>query len=298
MDDPRLSLAVKKYADRCLKFDLNATVAIVGEPGSGKSSLAVRIGELLNEKYGFKFDADHIFFDLVEFLESTHEKNSVLIVDEAGVQLFSRNFMTDINKIISYITQTYRFKNSVVILTQPHLRFLDKVARTMISHIWRTEAIVTKGGEAIRVATAYRAKTNFVSDNITIDVDTFTNDRGGVVMMKNITWDLPSEGIWREYLRKKEKYWDAWRKKWAKDLRKALGIKENNRKNVYTAVKEALEQHPEWEDVLFSPTSWSQERARVINKIAQHYGYHPNTIRRAIKNIKQGAIEMNKLLSP
>ncbi len=293
MADNRLYLVVSRYARNCKDFDLNAIIAIVGEPGSGKSSLALRIAEILRDKYDFKFSIDNVYFNLLDFLNAVSEKHSVHILDEAGVQLYSRNYMSEINKTINYVTQTFRFKNSVVIFTLPHLRFLDKTTRTLITHIWRTEAVV-KNGKVMRRATAFRVKTNYVTDTVQIVVDTF-RENGKIETLAHVTWPMPSQNTWEAYIRKKEMYWSRWAKQWEKSLAKAMGVKRNKEKNVFDVIKEVLAQRPDWEEILFDPNPWSKERARVVEKIAQRYGYHPDYIRSAIRQIRNNTIKFNDI---
>lgn len=293
MADNRLYLAVSRYARNCKDFDLNAIVAVVGEPGSGKSSLALRIAEILRDRYGFKFCIDNVYFNLLDFLNAVSEKHSVHILDEAGVQLYSRNYMSEINKTINYVTQTFRFKNSVVIFTLPHLRFLDKTARTLITHIWRTEAVV-KNGQVKRYATAFRVKTNYVTDAVQIVVDTY-REKGKIETLAHVTWDMPSRRLWEAYVWKKEEYWNRWAKQWKKSLAEVMNVKRNKGKNVFDVIREVFTQRPDWEEILLDPSPWSGERAKIIMKIAQRYGYHPNYIRNAIKQIRNNAIKFNNI---
>lgn len=281
LEPPHFFFAVKELADRCLKYDLNAIVIIVGEQGSGKSSLALRMGEMLRE-HGLKFNIDSVYFDIKDFIENAGEERTVSILEEAGVQAYSRNFMTEVNKTLSYISQTVRFKNSVTIMTLPHLKLIDKNQRMLATHVWRTEAVILPDGSLVRVASAFRPHTNYISDTIKL-VPVTIKARGGVsatrIPVANVRWKMPERELWEQYLQKKAEYWEKWRKKWT---RKVSGP----RTPIKVKVKEYLEKNPDVKKVLLDPTRpRSYERAKIIHQLAKEFGAHPEHIRKVVKSL-------------
>jgi len=209
-----LKIACAQYADR-VKGDLNTIVGIVGGPGSGKSSLAQTMAEILRDNYKFKFSVDNIFFEPADFLDAISMRKSVVILDEAGVAINARLFMTELNQAISFATQTARFKNNVLIFNAPHINFIDKAVRTLIMHVWRTMARKEKG-VWIREAKPYQVYTNFVSERISIKPAKFVKN-GEAFEYPWIRFPKPSEELWRVYSKRKEEWWEKAKEEW-KDM--------------------------------------------------------------------------------
>ena len=209
-----INYAAASYADR-VKGDLNVIVGIVGGPGTGKSSLAQTLAEILRDDYGFKFDVDKIFFEPADFLDAISMRRSVVILDEAGVAINARLFMTQLNQAISFATQTSRFKNNVLIFIAPHVNFIDKAVRTLLMHIWRTMEI-KEDGVWTRVAKPYTVVTNFVSDRVSVKPATYMVD-DEVFEYPWMHFRRPSEELWTEYLKRKEEWWEKAKQEW-KDM--------------------------------------------------------------------------------
>lgn len=283
LEPPHFFFAVKELADRCLKYDLNALVIIVGEQGAGKSSLSLRMAEMLRE-WGLAFKPERdIFFDIKEFVREAGEEKRVYILEEAGVHLYSRNFMTKVNKVLSYITQTIRFKNSVTIMNLPHLKLIDKNQRMLMTHVWRTEAIILRDGSLIRVASAFRPKVDYITDRVGLKPLTIhSKARDTWIPVQNVRWKMPEKETWDLYIQLKRQYWEEWRKKWA-------GESENERKpTVKELIAKELQEDPDLAELLLDPTKrWSRTRASKIEELARKYGAHPRYISTVLSSLRR-----------
>ncbi len=270
-----LHMICKGYADRATKFDLNAMVAITGEMGTGKSSLALRMAEILSDEYGLKFKGVRdIYFDLEDLkAELVSAKHRVMIVDEAGVQLYSRDFAKEANKEIVKIAQMLRFRNSVIIWTLPHFGFLDKGVRLLIHHVWRTEKHFmknpeTKNIELIRVAKPYVVVTDFINPKSLRIEPASVKIRGQYIEVPWMRWKMPRKKLWEEYQKKKEQFW--------KDK---LGEGARKYKNAGEAIKAWLNEHPDDAKVLLDPKyKGTRKRGDVVRRIAKSLGYSEKTI--------------------
>lgn len=109
----------------------NALVAIFGDPGTGKSYTAISLAERVDDK----FNIDKVVFTAQEFLEVIDkcDRGEVIIFDEAGVGVPAREWQSVQNKLISYVLQTFRYKNLCVIFTTPHVSYIDKQVRLLIN---------------------------------------------------------------------------------------------------------------------------------------------------------------------
>jgi hypothetical protein len=80
---------------------------------------------------------DDVAFDLSEILarikyhEDNNEKWAWIIFDEAGLEIFARNFMDDINKVMSYVMQSFRHTKINLVTVVPHPDMVDLHVRTM-----------------------------------------------------------------------------------------------------------------------------------------------------------------------
>lgn len=113
----------------------NWMVLIQGETGIGKSYVALRLGEIIDKN----FSVDNVVFTPAEFsklLEAgTLKPGSVIIFDEAGVGMSSKEWATRSNKLISNITQTFRTNRLIVLFTLPSGRYLDSSIRNIFHAI-------------------------------------------------------------------------------------------------------------------------------------------------------------------
>jgi hypothetical protein len=117
---------------------INSIMLILGPRGIGKTYLAMKVAETLSEKmHGRKFTVDDVAFDLSEILsrikyhEDNNEKWAWILFDEAGLEIFARNFMDDINKVMSYVMQSFRSTKVNLIVCVPHPDMVDLHVRNM-----------------------------------------------------------------------------------------------------------------------------------------------------------------------
>lgn len=108
----------------------NYMILIQGETGCGKSYVALRLGEIIDKN----FSIDNVVFTPQAFsalFDGKLKPGSVVIFDEAGVGMSSKEWATRSNKLISNITQTFRTNRHVVIFTLPSGRYLDSSIRNI-----------------------------------------------------------------------------------------------------------------------------------------------------------------------
>jgi hypothetical protein len=110
------------------KRNLNFLTLVVGPVGSGKSWACLKFAELLDPS----FSEDRIVFDPRRFAEMVAhpekyalKKGSVIIFEEAGVNMNAREFQSVKNKLVSSIAQTFRHQNLIVFFNSPNQKFVD-----------------------------------------------------------------------------------------------------------------------------------------------------------------------------
>jgi hypothetical protein len=125
------------WANRRMGSKRNFLIAIVGETGSGKSYMGMRIGEVLD--VNGDFDVNHVVFTPEEFFDCLGRLNNncFIMFDEAGVSFSHREFMSMINKMLGFVFQTFRYKFINVIFTLPSLGYMDYVGRGLLHCVIR-----------------------------------------------------------------------------------------------------------------------------------------------------------------
>ena len=125
---------------RITRRNKNWLCIIAGETGSGKSYTGARICELIDPTFLPTIKRDGIesriamgeTSKLLQVLDTKKlKRGNMVLFDEAGVAISSRDWFKEINKIIMFILQTFRHMNIGVIFTVPDISFVDKQARSL-----------------------------------------------------------------------------------------------------------------------------------------------------------------------
>jgi hypothetical protein len=121
------------------KFD--CLILITGRRRTGKSTLASQIARAVDDSFGL----DHIAFRLSEFNDIVHKnpfadpKHNVfpqVILDEAGFDLFSQNWMQEMQKNLVKKFEVIGQKCQIVYLVLPHRMMLNRGLREGMVHLW------------------------------------------------------------------------------------------------------------------------------------------------------------------
>ena len=110
----------------------NFICIVVGPTGSGKSYACLTFADKLT---GGTFNIKNVCFGAREFIDRVSspetKKGSVLIFEESGISIDSRNFYTSVNKTLSYVFEVFRTDNIVLFLNVPNITFVDKKIREL-----------------------------------------------------------------------------------------------------------------------------------------------------------------------
>ena len=129
-----------------------------GMERSGKSVFSLWLAKILSERSGLKFDwkgLSTVFFDEANLDKKLMNvpNGSVVILDEAGENLFSRKSITSQQINLVQTLMAYGSKNIFLILNIPSWRFIDKfvrVSRIKSLAIVKTQPRVVAEGEGQR----------------------------------------------------------------------------------------------------------------------------------------------------
>jgi ABC-type dipeptide/oligopeptide/nickel transport system ATPase component len=188
-----------KWAKERMGSKRNFLLAIVGETGSGKSYMGLRLGEVLDPNRDF--GVSHVVFTPEEFFECLGRlgNNCFIMFDEAGVSYSHREFQSMVNKMLSFVFQTFRYKFINVIFTVPTLGYMDYVGRGLLHAVIR---MLDRGRGVV-----YRVQKNMLGRNIFYP-------KIGI-----IETNLPSKGLVDAYEAKKAEVMNVRYKSWETELK-------------------------------------------------------------------------------
>ncbi len=142
---------LKWLESRLIKQNKNVLSAELGATGSGKSYRDLRKIELWYQYYfKEKVPIENICFGLTQTMGRLSSGNlrrgEILIVEEAGVNLGSRNWQSKISKMFNYILQSFRSMNIGIFFNLPYLSMLDSQARHLLHYYAESSEVDYKKG--------------------------------------------------------------------------------------------------------------------------------------------------------
>jgi len=190
----------------------NCLVLICGGTCTGKSWTGLKIGELLDKD----FSVSNVVMNAGEFVKLLDsgklKKGSVVIFDEAGVGVSSREWYKEENRKIIAVLQTFRFLNLIVIFTTPSFSYIDSHARKLFHYYieglkidYRNNWVITKFQEMNYNPKADQA--NKVKDGIYYKRPRIIKN-GKVHLVNRVRFGKPSRELRNAY----EKKANLWKK--------------------------------------------------------------------------------------
>ena len=132
---------LKRIRGRLIHRNKNWLAIVCGETGSGKSYSALSLADSICPR-GITVKRN-VVLDPISFMNKIAakkdlRKGDILIFDEAGVGLASRDWYSIQNKLLGSVLQTFRHLNIGVIFTTPNLSFIDIQARKLFHNYFET----------------------------------------------------------------------------------------------------------------------------------------------------------------
>lgn len=122
----------------------NWVCIVTGRTRSGKSYSSLRICEVIDQN----FNIDNVVFSAKEFMalikSGKLKSGSMILWDEAGVGIATREWYSVLNKSVNLIFQTWGYRNIGLLLTVPHISFVDSQTRKLCHAHIQTIKLSTK----------------------------------------------------------------------------------------------------------------------------------------------------------
>lgn len=197
------------------------SACFVAEPGSGKSFCAIDWAWLLDRGESGKprFSVDRVCFSAGQFAEVLSKdwpKGTAVIMDDAGLNLYSREAMNRTVRQIAKVFQSCRYKNLIIFLTLPTLAMLDKTVRTLLNAYVQPVEIIADV-EKVRCKFHY-IETNPKSGKVYYprpEIVKYVNHPYGrrllhISKVNTVLIDKPPMDLVEDYEKRKKAYLDDW----------------------------------------------------------------------------------------
>jgi len=209
---------LKRVRGRLIHRNKNWLAIVCGETGSGKSYSALSLADIICPR-GITVKRN-VVLDPISFMNKIAskkdlKKGDILIFDEAGVGISSRDWYSIQNKLLGSVLQTFRNLNVGVIFTTPNLSFIDVQARKLFHNYFETVNI------------DYETKTAFpkiydIQHNSRYDKTYYKHPKfvrqGKTVTMGFIGIPKPRASLIREYEKVKTEFTEKLNQKVLKEL--------------------------------------------------------------------------------
>lgn len=177
-------------------------MVIKGSPhlkfGVGKSYSAIRIAEILDKDFrqGTKGMNKIVFTpqDFVKAMEIVEKKGrigQVVVVDEAGILVNAKQWMSMVNKAIRDAIITWRELRSLAIFITPTLAAIDKDIRTFTNILGECNKVITEHEELSVELWLYRLYWSEFKQQFYRYTPTAFNNRGEIVKINPIIMSIP-----------------------------------------------------------------------------------------------------------
>lgn len=215
----------KWLESRLIRNNKNVLICTTGGTGSGKSYSNHRIAELWY-KYHFneEYQVDrYTCFSIKEIMERLTDKvkplrrGDILIFEEAGTQLGSLDFQNKVQKLFTYVLQSFRSMNIAILFNLPVLSMLNKSARLLLHAHFMTDGINTETNQ-VRIKPLFQ-QLNQQSGKVYLKFLRI-NVKGVNTPCKRLMFNLPSEKIIHDYEIKKKRFVSDLNESFIMELRK------------------------------------------------------------------------------
>lgn len=191
----------------CRRIDKNknALILAVGDTGSGKSYGCLRASQKLSPGFGMRF-VEFTVEKFLDLIEQDLNKGQPIIMDEAGKGMGAREWQSKFNKIMSYILQTFRFKNYIVFFTVPDMSFVDVHARKMFHYIMEAHSI--DYDKKVATFKFKRVQINRSTGDAYHKYIRYNNPDGSIKKAAYLKLKMPTPGLVQAYEEKRKQHMD------------------------------------------------------------------------------------------
>jgi len=198
------------------------------KPGAGKSFSSLQLAWLLDRDVDDvpRFSIDRVCFTASDFAHwlakgSSLPKGTVIILDDAGLVLYSKQTMQKVCVELGKAFQSMRYKNLIVILNLPSYKMLEAHVRKLLYDYIEVVGRIIRRNE--NIAKIHALQLNPFENEI------YRHKGLGVPIYHEVNdyfrFKKPPTKLWKAYEKKKKEYLDEWS---AKSYKKLLEVEQGN----------------------------------------------------------------------
>lgn len=262
-----------KYVRNRISNNKNFLGICTGPTGSGKSLSMLSFAEMLDPE----FTIDRVVFkgrELMNLINTGDLKpGSVILWDEAGIDLSNRSWQSAINKMLNFLLQTFRHRNFILLFTVPYVDFVDSSARKLF-HAEFTTVSINRKKKTCRL----KAKLLQYNDSMGKWYRKYLKvikPTGGISIIRTWNIPLPSKTLLDHYEAKKRSFTDELNKQILATLNKLeekQAIKTNGRP--LTELQQKIVAL--WDKGITKQIEVSRELGERTSKISHNYRFLKN----------------------
>jgi len=169
--------------------------------GTGKSYLALRIGELVDNNFDISkvvyFVSD--FLKVIDHIEENKKIGQIVVVDEAEAVIPADRWQSFTNRAIAYTLATFRYLRCGAIFVQPRFKDIDVRVRSLLDYDFRPFKMLVGSGTTVVYTKLYEILSTFEGD-VYFKIPTFYNvATNKIVKPKFLKVNKPSDDLIEEY---------------------------------------------------------------------------------------------------
>ena len=206
-----------------IKRNKNFMGVWVGKTGAGKSFAAISLAEDIDPN----FSVDNIAVstkEMVEIITSGNlKKGAALVLDEAGVNYSSKNWMKRENKYLGELFQTFRYLNYALLLNLPHVKFMDVTERRLVHAGFVMKGINRKAKVSYAQPRIFKTNPFAEKEKFGFSYPIVRYPNGRFYVVKTLYFKLPTKKMRLAYLEKKKE----WNEKLQDKVKRSIVYGEN-----------------------------------------------------------------------
>ena len=230
----------------------NCMILVVGGTGLGKSLACVKMALSLQKDWTL----NNLVFHAKDFLHLLNfgklNKGDVIIWDECGVEFDARQFYSVMNRMMSYVLQTFRHKNLIVFFNTPHEGMVDVNLKRLFHYQFEVLAVDYHKNACIIKPFEIEVSHKIDSNKIYKKYPRGVGGDWGIYPITRFETGLPPKEVVKEYEAKKKEFTN-WLNSTAEDSVDLVNIKKESAKpKDIEAITEDV-----WKNLAFFQREWS-----------------------------------------
>ena len=289
------------YIKSRIRQNLNFMAIAEGQTGVGKSWAMISMAQLIDPDFSVNQVA-FSFRDVMKIIvdeEFQKKKWKVIIFDEAQTDINNRTWQSLSNKLMLYLTSTFRHQNIIFLMTSPYSDFMDSATMKLVHCKFIMKGVNRKTGlsNCRPKLQQYNGKLKkFYEHSLVV------SSKKGTIKITNWGIPKPPKHLVDEYEEKKTEFTSALNLDIKRQLDEAFDKAQGKRKVVEVTEEEMMEER-------IKLTKFSNEQVEILyflrknpdmtqTKVGEHFGKEATDISKLVKRFRTAKIDYKRGVLP